>query len=103
MRLMQYRPDDNSITDVLAQNTPSVQAGRRAILPIAVSPPKPTLARPRGEVGGGIHMTTVPERCTILVVEDQLSSRNDYDRTGASAVESLARHQHSAQVQCERF
>ncbi|KAK1227929.1 hypothetical protein PQX77_009068 [Marasmius sp. AFHP31] len=67
MRLMQYRPDDNSITDVLAQNTSSIQAGRRAILPLAVSPPKPTLAR-QGR-GAEVRMTTVPERCTISEIE----------------------------------
>ncbi|KAJ8086373.1 hypothetical protein PM082_005196 [Marasmius tenuissimus] len=79
MRLMQYRPGDNTVTGILGQNTSSVQAGRRAILPLAVSPPKPTLARP----GGGVHITTVTERMTISDIEEQLSSRSDFDRIDA--------------------
>ncbi|KAK1228914.1 hypothetical protein PQX77_008072 [Marasmius sp. AFHP31] len=78
MRLMQYRPGENTVTGILGQNTSSVQAGRRAILPLAVSHPKPTLARP-----GGVHITTVTERMTISDIEEQLSSRGHSDRIDA--------------------
>ncbi|KAL0580760.1 hypothetical protein V5O48_001225 [Marasmius crinis-equi] len=73
MRLMQFRPGDSTVTGVIGgRNTSSIRFGngQKAVLPINVTPPKPTLARP-----GGVQVTTVTERITMSDLEEQRLSR----------------------------